>query len=270
MEKIFSANRMEAGAGSFTLFEAPGWRFGTASVRLDDGLEATTHRLYAEMLAAVGGLHLARIWNYVPAINAPGPGGLENYRLFCRGRAGAFEELHGETYKAFLPAASAVGCAGEHLTVVFAACAASPRHFENPLQTPAYEYPPEYGPRAPSFARASVVEEPRCVSTFISGTAAIRGHQTIAPHQTMEQLRCTVDNLRVIARSCGLEEEPFLAGTGRRHVKVYLRHAADYSLVADALRQQLLYPRDRVSFVEADVCRADLNVEIEITALLPR
>ena len=65
---------------------------------------------------------------------------------------------------------------GSTASVVFAATEATPRHFENPLQVPAYEYPGEYGPRSPSFARATVVAQPGpCL--FVSGTRDACGTQ---------------------------------------------------------------------------------------------
>ena len=149
--------------------------------------------------------------------------------------------------------------------MVFAACPVVPRHFENPLQVPAYEYPGHYGPRAPSFARATVVSGPESATVFISGTAAIRGHATVAPHSTREQLECTLENLHAIAAACGLGPERGGGLGATRHFKVYVRHAADQPMVAAILQERLLTRTDRVSYVQADICRASLLVEIEAT-----
>src|SRR6185369_4357459 len=103
------------------------------------------------------------------AINESGPGEMENYRIFCRGRSLAFERHFCAGFKARLPAASAVGSKSSALTVAFAASTRPPRHVENPLQVPAYDYPGEYGPRAPSFARATIVPGANDATVFISG-----------------------------------------------------------------------------------------------------
>ena len=262
-EKLFGSAQPAGQWGALVLFQAKGWLLGAATVPLTSGLEDTAHRLYRNILEATRGHHLARIWNYVPAINEPGPAGLENYRIFCRGRSLAFEQHHGNGFKALLPSASAVGSKSTALTVAFAASTTQPRHVENPLQISAYDYPDEYGPRAPSFARATVVAGSDRTTVFISGTAAIRGHATVAPHHTRQQLECTLENLREVSGSCGLGADLDQDGDLTRHFKVYLRHAADQPLVAAILEEKLLKSTDRVCYLQADICRAPLLVEIE-------
>ena len=54
------------------------------------------------------------------------------------------------------------------------------------------------------------------------------------------------------------------AGSGAvRCFKVYLRHAADQPLVAGILEDKLLMATDGVTYLQADICRASLYVEIE-------
>ena len=262
-EELFRSARPAGNAGALSLFKLDGWTLGAATLPLAGGLENVARELYRDIFEATRGLHLARIWNYVPAINAPGPGGLENYRLFCRGRSEAFEQHHGSRFKTLLPSASAVGCSAPDLTVVFAASAAPSRHIENPLQVPAYDYPAEHGPRPPSFARATVVPGLESATVFISGTAAIRGHATVAPDFLRGQLDCTLENLQEISTACGLGPDLDRHGASARHFKIYLRHAADQPLVAAALQEKILATTDRVSYLQADICRAALLVEIE-------
>ncbi len=198
-----------------------------------------------------------------PASTRGDEAGLENYQAFCRGRSLAFEERHGPAFKWALPAASAVGGDDHHLAVIFAAGSTAPHHIENPEQTPAYEYPREHGPRSPSFARATVVEEGGCRYAFISGTSAIKGHATVAPGAWDRQLACTLDNLRLISRAIDLGDT-FGAGKNlTRHFKIYLRRAEDLSAVRTVLETALLQPGDRVTYLRADICRAALNLEIE-------
>ena len=262
-EALFSAGRDAGSSGGLRLFESAGWLLGAASIPPGADLEGATAGLYRTVLDAARGRHLARIWNYVPAINAPGPAGLENYRVFCQGRSRAFEHHHGDAFNSRLPAASAVGCVGAALTVAFAACATRPRHVENPLQIPAYDYPGEHGPRAPSFARATVVAGAGTATDFISGTAAIRGHATIAPGELRPQLECTVGNLRAISEACGLGSELDAGGGSARRFKVYVRHEADQPQVAAFLQASSLVGGDQITYLQADICRAPLLVEIE-------
>jgi chorismate lyase / 3-hydroxybenzoate synthase len=213
-------------------------------------------------LAAAAGRRLYRILNYVPRINAV-VGGLENYRRFCRGRSVAFEEHWGRTFRRELPAASAVGTAAGPLAVAFVAGDAPARHFENPRQVPAFEYPPAYGPRPPSFSRASLVTTPAGRELFVSGTAAILGHATVAAGDLAGQLECTRGNLRVIASTAGAGAD-FGADDGwRRSLKVYVRHASDFPSVRADLERHLLRPGDSATYLQAEICRADLLVEVE-------
>jgi hypothetical protein len=221
------------------------------------------------MFDASRGWHLVRIWNYVPAINEPGFGELENYRIFCRGRSLAFEQRFGQEYISHVPAGSAVGRGSEEMVVIFAASRSQPRHVENPLQVPAYEYPASYGPRPPVFARATVVRDSASVAVFISGTAAIRGHATVAPHSTLDQLDCTIENLREISAACGLDSDLGARCASQRHFKVYLRKEADQPSVASALEARLFESGDHVSYLRADLCREPLQVEIEATIHRP-
>jgi len=263
VENLFGPARPAGRVGDLTLYQAGDWVLGAASVPLVAGLEDAARRIYESIFQATRDLHLARIWNYVPAINEPGPGGVENYRHFCQGRSLAFEQHYGTGFNARLPSASAVGCKPGTLTVAFAASRFVPRHVENPLQVAAYDYPRAYGPRAPSFARATVVPGPERATVFISGTAAIRGHATVAGLDTGGQLDCTLENLREIGRACGLGTGLDAGGGSERHFKVYVRHAADQPLVAARLEQRLLMGTDRVSYLQAGICRASLFVEIE-------
>ncbi|MCF3651472.1 hypothetical protein [Synoicihabitans lomoniglobus] len=259
-EWLLPQARAAGRSGGFTLFADDHWLVGGARVDIASRYEQTTQRVYTDLLAAAHGWNLARIWNYVPEINEAGPDGLEHYRAFSRGRSIAFEQHFGPDFASKVSSASAVGCPSDHLTVVFAATRAPTRHLENPLQVPAYHYPSTYGPRAPSFARATIVDGERRM-LFISGTAAVRGHQTIAPGDTMGQLDCTLENLAEITRAA----DHVATAAQARHFKVYLRHPTDLHAVRTELTKRLLRSTDTVSYLHADICRDHLNVEIEVT-----
>lgn len=227
-------------------------------------LSTQTDSLYRRILAATRGTHLCRIWNYVPQINAL-VAGFENYRAFCQGRSLAFEAALGGTFQPQLPAASAVGCGGNALDIFFVAADAAPAHFENPEQVPAYLYPAEHGPRPPSFARATVVRDGPRTWSFISGTSAIKGHETVAPGALDAQIDCTLDNLRLISRQAGLGDDLGANRVAQRHFKIYLRHARDLAAARTRLEPALVQPSDVVTYLHSDICRAALNIEIEAT-----
>lgn len=239
---------------------------GCAIQPIGSSIRIAARDLYARIIAATLGQQLYRVWNYVPQINATS-GGVENYQAFCAGRAESFELALGPGFKRRLPSASAVGCGGDSLVAVFAAGRATPRHIENPEQVPAYEYPREHGPKPPSFSRASVVLADGRKWVFVSGTAAIKGHHTVAPDALEPQLACTLDNLRIVGRAAGLGRELGRGSRYRRFLKVYVRHATDYPAVRAYLERELLQSGDRVIYLYADICRSALQVEVELTAV---
>lgn len=267
-ETLFCEAQSAGMVGEFELQQAGRWRVGRISASVVDGLEQATARVYTDLFSAVGRLHLCRVWHYVPRINETGPEGLENYRAFCHGRSLAFEKNFGAGFEHRLPSASAVGTEDDRLTVVFAACATEPCHFENPEQVAAYKYPKKHGPRSPSFSRASLVPVANGLAdVFISGTAAIEGHETVAPGDTTRQIDRTVRNLRLISKTCGLDDDLGAKRGGERHFKVYIRRASELAQIKSGLEQSLLRPTDRVSYLRSDICRAELTLEIEATLI---
>jgi enamine deaminase RidA (YjgF/YER057c/UK114 family) len=248
----------------FRLFAAGHLLIGYATRPIAGSVEACTFDLYGRLMRATAGRSLYRVWNYLPDINRLSQG-FEHYRAFSAGRARAFEAALGAGYWRALPAASAVGCQGGAMALVFVAGTLAPKHFENPEQIPAYHYPLEHGPRSPSFARATVAAHLGRPLIYISGTSAIKGHETVAPGSTEGQIECALDNLRLIAAAAGVGDDLGARLGLERHFKVYLRHASDLSLATSRLGASLLRPGDHVVWLQADLCRAELNIEIEAT-----
>lgn len=225
-------------------------------------LEDVTEEVYSRIFRRIAGKSLCRVWNHLPHINGHTEG-LENYRAFCRGRARAFEAHWGSGFTARLAAGSAVGGPPGRLAVIFAASSGDVCSLENPEQVPAYEYPPEHGPKPPSFSRATRTSGATHDWVFISGTAAIKGHRSVAPGQLDGQVACTLDNLRLISERCDLGSDLGLNRGWRRHFKIYLRRAADFATARAMVEQRLLRPGDHVIWLQAEICRAELEIEIE-------
>jgi len=173
-ERLMAAAGAQVNRRDYFLFQRGPWLAGFSVAAPGPDLETATGELYRRLFGATAGLHIYRIWNYVPRINSV-TRGMENYHRFCRGRSLAFEEHFGKSFHRILPAASAVGSAAGPLAIGFLAGRAAPQHFENPGQVPAFDYPRKYGPRPPSFSRATAVTVGKVRRIFISGTAAIRG-----------------------------------------------------------------------------------------------
>ena len=248
----------------WSLFRHGPWLAGFAVAAPGEDIDSAAGGLYRGLFAAAEGLHLYRVWNYVPQINAV-VRDMDNYQRFCRRRSIAFEERFGKGFQRALPASSAVGSAAGPLAIGFLAGRAVPRHFENPRQMPAFEYPAQYGPRPPSFSRATAAEAGEGRWIFVSGTAAIRGHASVADGDLAGQLDCTLENLALVGETAGAGPNLGASTGWQRTFKVYLRNPADLPCAQVRLNRDLLRPGDTVSYLQADICRKDLLVEIEAT-----
>jgi chorismate lyase/3-hydroxybenzoate synthase len=196
--------------------------------------------------------HPLRFWNYLPAINM-GEGDNENYKQFCRGRLAAFTR-HAITDQDF-PSASAVGHHQSGLTICALSTHKPTRHHANPRQVDAFEYPREYGPASPSFARATTLSLDNNRLCFISGTASILGHSSVHQGDLRLQLYTTNDNILYLLEETDFE--PHHIQTAR----IYLRDKHHYQECKEIVERS--YPDIDLVFAEADICRHDLLVEIE-------
>jgi enamine deaminase RidA (YjgF/YER057c/UK114 family) len=214
-----------------------------------DVLDETDHR------------HLIRIWNYLPDINTQA-GGDERYRHFNSARQTAFRKS-GRATMGTVPAASALGSpSGSPISIYFLASRRPPKMIENPRQTSAYHYPPKFGKHSPIFSRACVWGEAGSGRLFVSGTASIVGHETIHRGDVVAQTRETLVNIGAL-----LEEANRVVGAARYSLdglklKVYVRNPADLDAI-EATLSELLRPAAGIVYLQADVCREDLLVEIE-------
>ncbi|CAL96536.1 hypothetical protein [Azoarcus olearius] len=222
---------------------------------------ATTHA-YTEVFACADALahpRLLRVWNYLPRINQV-EFGLERYRAFNAGRQLAFS-ASGRTLTGEVPAACALGSADGELAIAFIATTGRPRAVENPRQLSAYHYPAEYGPRSPTFSRAALLQHGGGTLLFVSGTASIVGHRSVHLGDARAQTVETLANIEAVLTEAGRVGGERFAADSLAYI-AYVRHAADYPAVRAEVEARL-GPRAAVAYVQADVCRAELLVEIE-------
>ncbi|MEH6569599.1 MAG: hypothetical protein V7709_11010 [Halioglobus sp.] len=215
---------------------------------------------YTELLDAMGAQgfsNIVRVWNYLPEINA-GTGDDECYRHFCIGRERALDRFgyQGATF----PSASALGHTGQRTIVYLMASRGAVTHIENPKQVSAYDYPVEYGPASPSFARATLNECQASYSQlYVSGTASIVGHQSRYAGDLQGQLRTTFSNLEaLLGRSA---ETAGVSSLQMGLLKIYVRRESDLDEIQQAVKHQ--YPGIPAVYLRADICRRELLVEID-------
>jgi chorismate lyase / 3-hydroxybenzoate synthase len=233
-------------------------------------LEQITRSSYLHMdalLRRCGYPHWQRMWNYLARINE-GDGDDERYRRFNAGRFAAVA-LRGDSYQT-LPAASGVGSGGEQLVLACIAGRHAAQQIENPRQLSAFHYPRQYGLRAPLFSRAALVPNSPGAQLLISGTASIVGHESQHLGDVTAQLAETVDNLRALLTETLRQHAPGAdpANLKPESLRVYLRRADDLATVAAGLARWVV-PQQPTVYVQAEICRRELLLEIEGTYQLP-
>ena len=226
--------------------------------------EPLVYGAYRDLIAFAeqqGHPHLLRAWNYFPAINE-GSGNSERYRRFCQGRARALEDA--DLNAAALCAGTAIG-GRENKLRIYLLCGSSPGlNIENPRQISAYRYPKQYGPRSPSFARATLLPAvDGDALLMISGTASVVGHASQHAGDVLAQTQEILTNIdSLLAES---ERRSGCRGLSEFNsnslVRVYVRDPSDWPRIEPLLRNS--WPSARMAAFCGDVCRADLLVEIE-------
>jgi chorismate lyase / 3-hydroxybenzoate synthase len=229
-------------------------------------LVRATEIAYQEIFAALKQTqhrHLLRIWNYLPEINGEADGD-ERYRHFNSARRLAFRNS-GRATVGTVPAACALGSpAGSPISIYFLAARQAPKMIENPRQTSAYHYPPKFGRHSPIFSRACVLSESAGTSLFVSGTSSIVGHETLHRGDVAAQTRETMANINALLDECNRAVGSARYSLDRLKYKVYVRQPADLESIKSTLGG-FLKPSASVLYLQADVCREDLLVEIEAT-----
>ena len=239
--------------------------FAWVQLRIEEtgDLVADSKAAYTELLSRVRGSshpYLIRIWNYFADINM-GDEDAERYRQFCVGRAQAVDEQFNDPP----PAATAIGYLGEnHGLFVIALCSTQKAiALENSRQTPAWQYPRQYGKVSPGFSRGALLNiDSNTPILLASGTASIVGHASKHVDDVAEQCRESLRNLRTL-----LDEgekhiaEQFHFSTCQA-LRVYVRNPNQLKLIQPIFEQSGI-PDQNIVYIHGEVCRRELAVELE-------
>ena len=218
---------------------------------------AAAYQSIFELLEARGYTSLLRVWNYFADINADSHQ-IERYRQFNIGRQEAFL-AHDRSVVNNVPAACALGAAAGGLNIAFLATRTDVIAIENPRQVSAFHYPSQYGPRSPS---AGLVNLGGCDVLFISGTASIVGHQTLHAGDVVAQTRECLHNISAVVDEANRVNLRTRFSLDTLVYKVYLRDLSNLVTVRQVM-MEFIGTSVSPMFLQADICRADLLVEIE-------
>lgn len=200
---------------------------------------------------------ILRQWNYIEGITVfAGPD--QHYQAFNNVRSTHYAQTEWPTG---YPAATGIGThlGGVSIAVDAALLTASDAYatpIDNRLQVAAHAYSGEVLEVAnrrkttPKFERAKCLTCGKERLIYVSGTAAIRGEESLKQAGLARQLEVTMENIKELIGSAPLV-----------YLRVYLKDPADYAEAACLLaKYALAIP---ITFMWADVCREELLIEIE-------
>lgn len=222
----------------------------------------SARRLYDRLLSFVdanGYPHVVKGWNYLEDINE-GAGDEERYKQFCVGRGEVLDTLWSHDY---LPAGTGVGSgAGTGLRITLLASRQPPDIIENPRQVSAYRYPRQYGPQSPSFSRAAAIGSAGDRLLFISGTAAIVGHDSLHLTSIEGQVGETLRNWQSLFDAYEKRHGVRPSFDAEGWYRIYLRRPEHLAVARQMLGDAGL-PLQRCLFLRADICRRELLFEMD-------
>ncbi|MDE7356397.1 MAG: PTS cellobiose transporter subunit IIC [Rikenellaceae bacterium] len=272
-KKLSGAGYVTVECGSFKEVVAGGLRgdIGTAlSVQC-----AALFAVARDILAAEGMEvdDIVRQWNYIEDITGF-VGEFQNYQVFNDART-RFYSLG--RWSGGYPAATGIGAGPCGVVVDFNSMRGGDVEIvalDNPLQTPAHGYSQEvlvgaeddfFAQRTtPKFERGKAVLSAGSMMCYVSGTASIRGEESVAVGDVLAQTATTMENIDCLTSSDNLKRYGAVRPVGRGRydmLRVYVKRADDMESVRDYMTAR--YPDTHMVFLHTDVCRDELLVEIE-------
>lgn len=213
---------------------------------------------------------IVRQWNYIEDIVGMSEAGHQNYQDFNDARTRFYNTVE---WTDGYPAATGIGTVQGGVRIDADALAVyddSVRVYplDNPLQVPAHAYSQKVllgggNKTTPKFERAKAVVYPQGMMIYVSGTAAIRGEESLAGVGVEKQAVATLENITYLishrnltGAGININREACL-----QYLRVYLKRTEDEACVRSILEKAC--PGLPVACVVADVCRDELLIEME-------
>jgi chorismate lyase/3-hydroxybenzoate synthase len=230
------------------------------------------YRLIADALRRQPACHPVRFWNQIPGIHTSTNKGMDRYMLFNAARFTAFREWFGDEVALDRAIATATGVGHHGQDVIIDALASDKPglNVQNPRQRPPIRYSKRYGLSPPCFARGTITNghwsRPRLL---IGGTASVRDEESVHPEDLPAQTAETFCNLASLIRASlaasretafDFQDPEALASID--NARVYYARENQSQEVRGLVERYLPHLSD-VEYVRADLCRAELLIEIE-------
>ena len=215
---------------------------------------------------------IIRQWNYIEGITCLNDMH-QHYQDFNEVRTKYYgDAFAGKGY----PAATGIGMNEGGIIIEFIAMKsdeAATRPVDNPDQVPAHQYSKDVlegyrtNKSTPKFERARYLNYAGRQMIFISGTASITGERIEGLNNPEKQTEVTIQNIQklyagdVLENICAGNVNPYYG-----HARIYVKNKQDYTIVRQVFERY--YGRLPAIYIQADICRDGLLVEIEGEVIL--
>lgn len=217
---------------------------------------------------------IVRQWNYVPNIleiqHFEGKN-LQHYQLFNEIRQKYYAS---NQFVEGYPAATGIGTRNGNFDLDFFALKSNESvqkvGLSNPKQHDAYKYDQNQLigdatsgqiKKTPLFERAKILKTKEGIQMFISGTASIIGQETIGIGDINCQTEVTVNNIHELISRLNTIQKNHIT-----YLRAYIKEKSHFEDVRSILERQ--FPDITISYLQADICRDNLLVEIEGAVLV--
>lgn len=274
------------------------WLHGLLADRLHGSIAEQSQRLFAALRRLMEAEQMplssiVRQWNYIERITAFTAEGHQHYQDFNEARTAFYAS---GTWEQGYPAATGIGTQTGGVLVdadllrvngvtdeapddgIWGAMREAPdaririAGIDNGLQVPAHAYSqdvllgktPQPQKTTPKFERAKLLTQAEAGWVYISGTAAIRGEVSLSVTRADDQTRTTLENIAYLLSKENLQKQTdwmINSSLVPLYFRVYVKCAEDFESVRQVVGER--FPALPVLYVQADICRDDLAVEIE-------
>ncbi len=210
---------------------------------------------------------IVRQWNYIPQIlgfyNEA-----QNYQAFNDVRTLFYNKT--EWIKGY-PAATGIGVVSDRLTIdIVAMKGGEVQPIINPNQIDAHVYSDEVLEKGldlkstPKFERAKLVSSGNDNIVFVSGTAAIIGEESRDGNSVSNQTTMTLNHIDTLLSEKCIQQEGEYKKPQIQSMRAYVKNVDDVNIVQEICKKR--YLDVPVVYIQADVCRNELLIEIEAFA----
>jgi enamine deaminase RidA (YjgF/YER057c/UK114 family) len=219
--------------------------------------------------------NVVRQWNYIEDITGFA-GENQHYQIFNDVRSSYYNS---SKFTNGYPAATGIGMNSGGVIIDFVANnvnnVTQSISIKSPVQSDAHQYTQEVlahnairtatTESTPKFERAkALASNSENLTIFISGTASIKGQQSVFSNDAIMQTKFTINNILKLVSKENIEKHnlsKFYTSLRPFYFRVYIKNPADFEAVKKVCNEML--GTMQLLYLQADICRPELLIEIE-------